>query len=772
MQTKEITFKHVGQGIPRRDGDEKVRGLARYVDDLNIPDCWYGVAVRSPVAHGRLKTLRYDPAFDFDQVCVVTPEDIPGKNIVDMMGQDMPFLAHDLIRYRGEPLALVAAPTRQLAEQAAAHIQPDIDPLEPLYTLDEVIALHKTDRSKLDELSAQTIIKGSVDEGLAAADKVIEGEYWAGHQEQLYIEPQGMVAIPEKDGGVFLQGSLQCPYYIAPELIVTLGLPLEKIRVKQAAVGGAFGGKEEFPTLVAGYCALLAMKSGKPVKMVYDRCQDIRYSTKRHPAWMKYRVGLKNDGTITAIHVDFVLDGGAYTTLSPVVLYRGILHTTLGYNCEHVFVDGRVYRTHTFPDGAFRGFGAPQAIWGLESHMQECADALGMDAEVFRLKNYLRAGDKTGTGQVISAEMDPPAVMLETLKRSDFVNRRTLNTYGVPRDGKFFGVGVAFFGHGSGFTGDGEMRLQSKAALDLDWLPNGKPGVNIRISSTEMGQGTLTIMPQIAADGLKIPMACVDCPLPDTKYVPDSGPTVASRTAMVVGSTVYGAAEKMKALLEQYASDAFFGGHPCHLEDGVLTCSAVSQSQTFEDVARRLLEEKGMQRVVHQFKLPDTVVWDQKTFKGDSYPSYSWSANIVEVEIDALTLEIKLKKATSVWDIGRLMNPVLAKGQIEGGLTQALGYALMEKMGIRDGLFDADRMQTYVVPTSLDTPEFDIHFMEYPYPHAAPGAKGVGEIPMDGLAPAIANAIKAATGIRMNRIPITPESLWEAMPSTRKEIAS
>lgn len=761
--TTQAVYHHVGRGIPRRDGDEKVRGLTRYVDDLPIPDCWHGVVVRSPVSHGRLKALVFDPAFDFNQVCVVLPEDIPGENIVDLMGRDMPFIAHDVIRYRGEPLALVAAPTRKLAEEAASRIVPEIEALPPIHTLDEVVALHQTDRSKLDELSAQTIVKGSVEQGLADADLVVEGEYWAGHQEQLYIEPQGMVAIPEKDGSVFIQGSLQCPYFVAPELVITLGLPLEKIRVKQAAVGGAFGGKEEFPTLIAGYCALLAMKCGKPVKIIYDRCQDIRYSTKRHPAWMKYRVGLKQDGTITAMHVDFVLDGGAYTTLSPVVLYRGILHTTLGYVCDHVFVDGKVYRTHTFPDGAFRGFGAPQAIWGLESHMDVCAERVGLSPEAFRLKNYLRPGAATGTGQVIPPDMDPPAVMQETLRRSGFADRGSINTRGVPRDGTYTGIGLSFFGHGSGFTGDGEMRLKAKAALDLERLADGRPGVNIRISSTEMGQGTLTIMPQIAADGLRIPLDRVDCPLPDTKYAPDSGPTVASRTAMVVGSTVYGAAEMLRGQLEAYASETFFGGHPCRLEDGVFACDVVKDSRAFDEVAGRLLDEKGPQRVLNQFKLPESTRWDQKTFKGDAYPSYSWGANVVELEIDELTLEIRVTKVVSVWDIGRLMNPVLAKGQIEGGLTQALGYALMEKMGIRDGLFDADRMQTYVVPTALDTPEFDIHFMEYPYPHAAPGAKGVGEIPMDGFAPAVANAIHAATGVRMTRIPITPEALWEAM---------
>ncbi len=756
-------FRHVGKGVTRLDGDEKVRGITQYADDLPIPDCWYGVVVRSPVMKGRLTSLEFDPAFDFDRVCVVTPGDIPGENVVDMMGRDMPFIAHDRIQYRGEPVALVAAPTRRLAREAAACIRPVIEEEPAIQTIREVVDTYKKSPDRLEKLSGQTIRKGSIEAGFADADIVVEREYWSGHQEQLYIEPQGMVAIPEKDGGVFLQGSLQCPYYVGPELVITLGLPLEKIRVKQSAVGGAFGGKEEFPTLVAGYCALLAMKSGKPVKIIYDRHQDILYTTKRHPSWSRQRTGLKKDGTITAMAVDFILDGGAYTTLSPVVLYRGILHTTLGYRCPHVSVDGHVFRTNTFPNGAFRGFGAPQAIWALESHMDECAEALGMSPVAFRRKNCLHIGDTTGTGQVIEQNMDPPVILERTLEKADFENKRRQSTRGVPVNGVYRGIGLCFFGHGSGFTGDGERRLRSKAALDLEYDDHGKPVVNIRISSTEMGQGTLTIMPQIAADGLRTSMDHVRCPLPDTKFVPDSGPTVASRTAMVVGSTVYGAAELLRHDLEVFASETLFGGARVELDDDRFTSAVTGDSRPFIEVAEAFLKIRGPHRVYNQFKLPDTIKWNQETFEGDSYPSYSWGCNIAEVEIDTLTCELKVRRVTGIFDIGRLINPVLAKGQIEGGLTQALGYAVMEKMNIVDGLYDASRMQTYVIPTALDTPEYDLGFLEYPYTHASPGAKGVGEIPMDGLAPAIANAVKDAMGIRFNSIPITPEMIFEAI---------
>jgi CO/xanthine dehydrogenase Mo-binding subunit len=360
--------------------------------------------------------------------------------------------------------------------------------------------------------------------------------------------------------------------------------------------------------------------------------------------------------------------------------------------------------------------------------------------------------------------MGTPMVLEKTLERSNFAEKRKLASRGRATNGKFYGVGIAYFGHGSGFTGDGESRLKSKAAIDLEYDDDGRAVANIRISSTEMGQGTMTIMPQIAADGLRVKIDQVRCPFPDTKYVPDSGPTVASRTAMVVGGTVFAAASGMRKKLEAFASESLFGGEQVELDNDNFTGRLSGNTRSFQEVAGAYLKQNGPLRITEQFKLPTTIKWNQKTFEGDSYPSYSWSCNVVEIEIDELTLELKVTKVIAFYDIGRVINPVLAKGQVEGGLTQALGYAVMEKMEINQkGLYDASRMQTYVVPTALDIPDFDIDFIEYPYTYAPPGAKGVGEMPMDGLAPAIANAVKSALGVRLNELPITPEKILAAM---------
>ena len=753
----------VGRGVSRVDASDKVRGLARYADDLDVPGCWHGVIVRSPVSRGTLRSVKLDPACDASKAVVVTAQDIPGPNIVVMHDRAMPLLAFDEIRYIGEPLAVVAAPTRRQAIEVAEHVRIEIDELPAILTTAELVRKFKAGELKTgveqnapsgvggfaggapespDVLCSQSIVKGDVEKGFAEADQIVEAEYTAGHQEQLYIEPQGLVAIPQKDGGILIEGSMQCPYYIQHELHEALNLPAGKLRVRQAAVGGAFGGKEEFPSMLAGYCALPAMKAKKPVKIVYDRHQDILYTTKRHPVWVRHKTGVKKDGTITALKVDFLLDGGAYLTLSDVVMYRGILHAAMGYRCDHVFVNGIVGRTNTFPSGAFRGFGAPQAIWGVESHVDALARACGMTPHEFRLKNCLRVGDTTPTGMVLRDSVGSPAVLEEALKTSRFADKFAKCSRGRKGARKWYGIGLSFFAHGSGFTGDGESKIGTKVALDLGF-ENASPVVFIRVSSTEMGQGALTVLSQMAADGLGVDLDRVRYPLPDTGLVPNSGPTVASRTTMVVGSTVYSAACKLRQRLEESA------GRP------------IAGSKSFEQIASKYLAEHGPLRVVEAFKLPDTVRWDQATFRGDAYPAFAWGCNVAEVEVDTRTLEIKVKKVTACFDVGRVINPVLVKGQVEGGLTQALGYAVMEKIGIKGGRFDANRMQTYVIPTALDVPEYDITFVEYPYEFAAPGAKGVGEMPMDGLAPAIANAIEAATGIRMTDLPITPEKLFK-----------
>ncbi|MDR0993811.1 MAG: xanthine dehydrogenase family protein molybdopterin-binding subunit [Verrucomicrobiota bacterium] len=759
--------RHIGTGMLRVDAADKVRGKTQYLNDRTYPGALHATVVRSPTARGILKSLTLDPAYDWKGVTVATAEDIPGENVMVMHDRSMPLMGAvgAELRYRGEPVAVVAAATAEKSMEAADHVRLDIEQRPALLTLAEAIALFKKSPKKLELLKTQNIEKGDIRRGFAEADEVLEAEYWAGHQEQLYLENQGLIVFPRKDGSIYVEGSIQCPYFPVNELNAALDLPPEKIRVKQTPIGGAFGGKEDYPSMLAGYAALPALKAKKPVKITYERHEDMLFTPKRHPVWVRFKTGFKKDGTLTAIECDYILDGGAYLTISDVVMYRGILHCALAYRCENVLIRGKVARTNSMPNGAFRGFGAPQAIWGLESHIDAIAEKVGKRPDAYRLQIHARPGDRTPTGQLLTEDNGSTHCLDLVLQRSDFAEKFKQASRGKLRKGqnKYYGIGLSFFAHGSAFTGDGEAKFKAKGRVELALLEDGRPGVNIRVSSTEMGQGVHTIFTQIAADGLSLTPERIRFPYADTGMAPNSGPTVASRTTMVVGNVVYRAAQDLRNQIEAFASRRYFKGAAARMRHSKLHAKGF-RALPFLRVARDMREELGEVNGAFQFILPDTVQWDQSRFKGDSYPGYSWSANVAEVEIDPLTLELTVTRVFDVIDIGRVINPMTATGQVEGGLTQALGYAVMEKMGTgKNGLFDASRLQTYIVPTALDVPNYDVKFVEYPYPFAPPGAKGLGELPMDGLAPAIANAIETAIGVRLRSLPITPEDLFNAV---------
>ena len=515
-----VTRRAVGRNVLRKEGHEKVTGLARYIDDIRFDDVLYVRTIRSTVPAGEIANIRYN--FDPAGFTVVDHRDIPGQNIVALIDEDQPSLAATRVRHVAEPIVLLAHADR--TRLAAAEVAIDYRETTPNFD---------PERSDVSFKSI-TIEKGRLDQGMAQADVIVEGEYRAGHQEQLYIEPNGVVAVPEH-GGVTLYGSLQCPYYVHRALTVLLGLPPEKVRVVQTETGGGFGGKEEYPSMIAGHAALVAMKSGRPAKLIYDRVEDMLATTKRHPAIVRHRTGVKKDGRLTAMEIDVVLDGGAYATLSAVVLSRGMIHASGPYRCDHIRARGRATMTNTPPNGAFRGFGAPQTQFAVEAHMDAIAERLGIDPLRLRERNALRPGDTTATGQKVGKDCSALQVLREAGRRTAFSKKRRA------LKGSNRGIGLSLFFHGSGFTGGGEVKLASKASLALT-----ERGVQIRVASTEIGQGTRTMHAQIVADTLGIPYDQVEVSAADTATVPDSGPTVASRTCMIVGRLLQRCAEDMR----------------------------------------------------------------------------------------------------------------------------------------------------------------------------------------------------------------------------------
>ena len=696
----------VGTNVLRKDGLDKVAGRAKYVDDLKFPGMLYGRTVRSTVARGRVLNIRID---EVPGLTVVNHTDIPGDNVVELIELDQPCLVEREVRHQAEPILLLAHEDRDVLNSVRVDIQYDI--LEGVLDLEEASELQ-------DEL---TIDKGDVAKGFAEADLVIEGEYRTGHQEQLYIETNGVIAVPH-EGGIIIYGSLQCPYYVHRAMMKLLNLPAGKVRVVQTETGGGFGGKEEYPNMICGHAALLALKTQRPVKIIYDRVEDMIATTKRHPFIIRHKTGVKRDGTLTAQQVEILVDGGAYITLTPVVLSRGAIHASGPYRCDNVLIHGRAFTTNTPPNGAFRGFGAPQTLFAVEVQMDRIANALGMDPVSFRMKNALRTGDTTATGSVMKEDCSVIPVLEEAVRRSDFMNK--WRSYRKQQNGSRRGIGLALYYHGSGFTGGGEVKLASRGSLSLD-----EHGVRVLVGSAEIGQGTRTVHAQIVADALGIPVDDVHTALPDTDAVPDSGPTVASRTCMVVGGILQRCALEMKEKLDGLSPKDYF-------------------------------EQNGPLLITHQYEPPPGLVWDDATYKGDAYGAFAFACNVAEVEIDMTTYEVKPVHMTVIHEIGKAIHPVLLAGQIEGGTAQGIGFALLENVVMRDGVMANASLTNYIVPTTLDTPPMDVHIMEVPYAHGPFGAKGVGELPIDGPAPAIVNAIRYA-GFDAMSIPVLPEMLAE-----------
>jgi CO/xanthine dehydrogenase Mo-binding subunit len=695
----------VGANVRRKDGDAKVTGAAKYIDDLTFPGMIYGATIRSTIPRGRIAGRQVTLP---DGFVVADHRDIPGPNYVALIDPDQPCLAVDEVRHVAEPILLVGHADKHALIDVHQRVTIDYQAEAPNY-----------DPEKSDVCFKEiTINKGQIDLGFQIADLVIDGEYRTAHQEQLYIETNGVIAVPG-DGEMTVYGSLQCPYYVHKALVVLLKLPPERVRVVQTETGGGFGGKEEYPSILACHAAILARKAGRPVKMIYDRVEDLLATTKRHPSIVRHRTGLTRDGRITAMDVEVLMDGGAYATLSAVVLSRGVIHAAGPYRCDHIRIHGRANMTHTPPNGAFRGFGAPQTQFAVEAHVDRIAAQLGIDPVRFREINALRPGDTTATGQKLGKDASALLVLREAVKRSQFKQKRK-QWRGTNR-----GIGLSLFFHGSGFTGAGEMKLASRASLELT-----ARGARILVASTEIGQGTRTMLAQIVADALDLPYEAIDVNEADTAFVPDSGPTVASRTCMIVGKLLERCARDMRRRLGQQTPAQYFKKH-------------------------------GSFTVTSQYEPPPGLQWDDVNYAGDAYGSYAWGCNVVEVEVDPVTSEVTPLHVTAVAEVGKAIHPMMAIGQIEGGTAQGIGWALTEEVVMRDGRMANATLTNYIIPTPLDAAPMDVGILERPYQHGPFGAKGVGEMPIDGPAPAVINALRHC-GFDIRSIPATPERVMKA----------
>ena len=739
----------VGNSVPRKEGRDKVTGRSQYVDDMVLPNMLFGATVRSRIPRGRIKKIIFGGGIAWNEFVIVSAKDIPGKNCIALIGDDQPCLAYEVVNHPEEPILLLAHPDRYLLPQAVEAISIEYEPMSAIFTIEESERCSEIIWGNDNIFKTYLIEKGKVEGIWDKAAYIVEGEYTTSAQEQLYIENNGMIAAFDASQGITVWGSLQCPYYIHKALMALCNLPAEKVRVVQMETGGAFGGKEEYPSMIAAHAALLAMKSGKPVKIIYDRMEDMAATTKRHPSRTRHRTAISKDGKILAGEIDFTIDGGAYATLSSVVLSRGAIHAGGPYYWPNIRIRAKAVATNAPPHGAFRGFGAPQSLFAMERHMDRIAQRVELSPVELRRRNFLQPGQTMTTEQIVREPIDLSKLLDRALEISDYHSKtkRFANENRESTTKK--GMGIAAFLHGAGFTGSGERYLSS--VVGVEGCADGN--VLVLVSSTEFGQGTKTVLSQIAAEALGLPYEKVSVAQADTLEVPNSGPTVASRTVMVVGKLVQSAALGIKQTL---------------LSSNLLREPYTAEE--FSTACKNYVATYGQFRSWSRYEPPADVFWDDENYRGEAYAAFAWAVYVAEVTVDPITYSVGVDDFVALQEVGKVLHPLLARGQIIGGVAQGIGFSLYEKVVWQNGRMQNGQMTNYIIPTSSDMPPIRVFFEELGNIHGAHGAKGIGELPMDGPAPAIINAVSNAFGVPFNSIPLLPEDIMDAVIAASQEI--
>jgi len=685
------------------------------------------------------------------------------------MYDDWPLLAEKTVYHVGQSVAIVIANTPEKAKEAASYVRIEYEPIPSVF--DSIEAMdHPTIQVFGDNNVCSTWKqkKGDVEQGFSESAVIVEEEYHTHAQEHAYIETQGCIAVPSGHGEITVYGSMQSPFSVRKTVAATLGYALGKVTIVQTVTGGAFGGKGDDPQQIASLAALGAYLTKKPVKCILSREEDIETTSKRHPAVIRMKTGATKNGLLTSSTVDFYLNAGAFVTISPVVLSKGAMLAPGPYNVPHVSVRGYAITTNLVPFDAFRGFGAPQILYACEEQIDRTAAKLNMDPIRFREKNIIKKGDRTTHGQLI----DHSAGLHETLtvarERSDWNNKwkpapNIKHVVDESNKGKYIwkgiGVSTTFYGLGFGFSGKVSSRTSAYIQLESDG------SAVFTVGTTEMGQGMMTVLSQIMSEELGIDYEKIRMTPIDTSRIPDSGSTVASRTTMFSGRAIQDACRKLRKLMfETIASQISSKVSELKIDGkNIVDINDGTKKISVEDAIKIMYENRIQPAVVGWDVAPDTY-YDYETGKGKPKVVYAWGTNIVEVEVDVQTGVVEVKDIWAVHDVGKAINPQTVEGQIEGGSIQGLGYGRFEKIIFSDnGEVLTNSLGTYMIPTIMDTPNIHSIIVEHPWNEGPYGAKGVGEPPLIGIAPAITSAIYNAIGVRLNEIPATPERVWRAI---------
>jgi CO/xanthine dehydrogenase Mo-binding subunit len=728
----------VGSRHIREDADAKLKGRMRFLPDLRLDGMLHAAQLGSPLPHARILGLDLEPARAMPGVvAVLGPEDIPGENRIGVIIDDQPLLAQDKVRYVGEPMAVVAAESAEAARAAVAAIVFELEELPAILDLDQVEAKAEEPIHEEGPIAVhQKLRKGTVERGFADADAVVEAELVTGLQEHYYLEPQGCIATPGESGGLVIHGSLQCPFYVQRDVSRATGIPQSRVRVIQTPTGGAFGGKEDIPSEFCARAAVLALATGRPVRLLLSRDEDFISTSKRHPFRIRGRLGATKDGRFTAMEVYQDAEAGAYATLSPPVIYRACIQGAGPYDIPNVKVETRAWYTNQVPNGAFRGFGSPQACFGHERLVDLMAAELGMDPVEIRRINLLREGGETCTGH----KLDESVGALETLERAAEASSK-----GAGEEEAALEEGRWLFG-----TGHGAMiygNCLGKAGWHMDgagaYLQVHADGsVSCATGLTEFGQGARTVVQQMAAETLGIDPEQVSLMPVDTALVPDSGPTVASRNVVMSGNAILNAAAKLEERLA-----------PLRKELGDVS---------FTELAGEAYKRNVNLAAEGWWHVPE-LDFDLKKGRGEAYFAYSFATQSARVAVDRLTGNVRVLKVWAAHDVGCAINPAGVEAQVEGGVAQGLGWALTERFAREGGDILARNLSTYHLPTSIEVPEIETLIVEEPHSEGPFGAKSLGEPVIIPTAAAIAAAVSDALGAQVKEIPIRPEHVLELL---------
>ncbi|MBN1259124.1 MAG: molybdopterin-dependent oxidoreductase [Anaerolineae bacterium] len=740
----------IGHSHPRPDVVAKVTGAARFTDDYAFAGMLYGATLRAAHPHARILAIDASQARALPGVhAILTHQDVPGRNRHGLVYADWPVLCDDKVRYRGDAVAIVAADTPEIAAQALDLIQVTYEPLETVASAEtarrpEAPKVH-AERAGGNLLEHIKVRHGDVAQGFAEADVIVEREYHTPTYDHFFMEPECSIAVPagydEAHPKLTVYVGSQIPYADRDQVAAALGLPHEEVRVTGALIGGGFGGKEDVMGQI--HAALLAEATQRPVKILYTRAESLLAHPKRHATVIRIKTGARKDGTLTAVEAELVGDAGAYASLSTKVLTRATTHATGPYDVPNAKVDCYAMYTNNPPAGAFRGFGVTQSAFAVEQNMDILAHALGMDPFELRRKNALQVGSTTATGQLLRESVG----LLDCLAWVEEQVAQLPPPPEIPHVRIAWGMAAAYKNTGLGGGAD------DAAAADVEVFPDGT--AEVRSSSADMGQGLTTVVAQCVAEVLGLPFGKVRVLLSDTDLTPDGGPTTASRQTFVTGNAARLAAEGMRQRIATTAAKRWdidpqtlsFAGGEIRSGDRVATLA--------EAVA--WLQNEGREtRLTYHYHAPETRPLGQG---GDMHVAFGFGVQAAQVAVDEATGKVQVLRIVAASDGGRAINPRALLGQIEGGIVMGIGTALSEEYRLEDGVPQTRRWADYQIPLIGDMPELILHIVEHPVAAGPYGAKGIGELPSIPTAPAICNAIYAATGKRIQTLPVAPESL-------------